>query len=306
MENKQKSIHEYLKQSANAITKENAKTEVAIIPKFLKAGITKDKRLKPMDINVLYALYEYVNTDTGHCYPSQTELAEILGYARPNISKALTRLEKAGYIHRCPAKKPTKNGKFTETADEIIITPYSKLKDNEYHSSLIAEIARIRYIVVDYTKDSSVRTIIATGENTESHTKQEMTEIRETNRQKAETEPTTIINIQKEKTEKMYKYIPSKAEDAAFEALRKQETLEIKYHNTKSYQRAQEPQQQYYNATDEEILAAFAEYDSQQRQQQPKPQPKKQEQPKEQQQTDDYTWMDAWLNQPYTFSGKGA
>ncbi|MEL7646992.1 MAG: helix-turn-helix domain-containing protein [Sedimentibacter sp.] len=291
-------INEYLKQTATAITKENAKTiGAAIVPKYFKAGIRKDKRLKPMDRDILFTLHEFVNTETGHCYPSQQELADILDYSRTKVAEALGRLEKAGYIHRCPAKKPTKNGKFTETSDEIIITPFSKLNDNEYHSALIAEIARIKYVVAAYNKDSSARTIIATGENTESHTKQEMTEIRETSRRKAETEP-IIIDIQKEKTEKMYKHISTKQEDEALEALRRQEAIE-----RKKQPKQEQPQQPYNKATANEYTDAFefideeiAELMEQSKHKQPKPQPKlKQE-----------FDIDAWVNQPYQFTGRGA
>lgn len=318
MENKQKNINEYLKQSANAITKKNVKTGASIVPKYLKAGITKDTRLKPMDINVLYLLHEYVNTETGHCYPTQQELANTLGYARPNISKALGRLEKACYIHRCPAKKPTRNGKFLETSDEIIITPFNKLNNNEYHNGLTAEIERIKYIVVDYNKDSSVRTIIATGADTQSFTRQEMIEIRETNRRKTDTETLQQLKKQEqpqqnnneyikveEQEKKEMKYIPTNAEIEALEALRKQEAAKrhTQHNNTKPQQRAQ---QSYIEATDEEILALFKEqgfatdeeideYLTGQKQEQPK------SHPKQNQEFD----IDAWISQPYIFTGRG-
>lgn len=296
-------INEYLKQSANAIIKENAKTGTSIVPKYYRAGITKDKRLKPMDINVLYLLHEFINTETGHCYPTQQELSNTLGYARPNISKSLGRLEKAGYIHRCPAKKPTKNNKFMETSDEIIITPFDKNNSNEYHSAITAEIERIKYIVVDYSKDSSTRIIIATGQNTESHTKQEMATIREISRNKINTEPIIIIDIQtkQESNEDMKKYYPTDEEILALEELRKNENIAKK-------QQPKQEQQSYYNATDEEILAFFKEQGyatdeeideyltGQKQQQQPKPQPK------QKQEFD----IDAWISQPYTYSGMGA
>lgn len=199
-------INEYLKQAADAIKEENSKTQVAIVPKYFKAGIAKDERLKPLDIKLLYTLHEYINTDTGHCYPSQKELADVLGSGQSSISKALTRLEEAGYIHKVPAKRINKNKKFEDTSQDIIITPFAKLKDSKYHEDLVKEIERIKYIIVDYIKikdseDGIKRVIISTGEHTNSKKQEEVNEIKENGRQESIKAKQTIAITEEVKAE---------------------------------------------------------------------------------------------------------
>ncbi len=56
-----------------------------------------DKRLSRNDLRVLGALCCYTSPK-GICYPNQETLHRNTGVARPNISRAIKRLEKFGYV----------------------------------------------------------------------------------------------------------------------------------------------------------------------------------------------------------------
>ena len=64
-----------------------------------------DKRLSRNDLRILGALCCYTSPK-GICYPNQETLNKNIGVARPNISRAIQRLTKFGYIrHLAPKGK---------------------------------------------------------------------------------------------------------------------------------------------------------------------------------------------------------
>lgn len=179
-------IKDYLKQTSQAIKKGNAATEVAIIPKFIKHGYYQ--KMNPIDLAVLLCFYEHVNTETGQCYPKQVKIGELIGTDRPaTISESISRLESLGFLHKVPARRRNRNGKLVSTASEIILTPFNKIQDEEYHRALIAEIDRIKYIIVEYVGNSTLRQIIGTGTNTNSLSERELNMVRQKHAKKPRT-----------------------------------------------------------------------------------------------------------------------
>lgn len=67
--------------------------EFALIPiELLEKGI-----LDPVELRVYILLLRRASSK-GYCYPSQDTIARQLKYTRENINKAISRLEKRGYI----------------------------------------------------------------------------------------------------------------------------------------------------------------------------------------------------------------
>ena len=72
---------------------------------LLPSRAISDKRLSRNDLRVLGALCCYTSPK-GICYPNQETLNKNMGVARPNISRAIRRLTKFGYIrHLVPKGK---------------------------------------------------------------------------------------------------------------------------------------------------------------------------------------------------------
>lgn len=70
-----------------------------------------DKKLSRNDIRVLGALCCYTSK-LGICYPNQITLANNTGISRPNISKAIGRLSKFGYIRKLEPKGKKRRNAF--------------------------------------------------------------------------------------------------------------------------------------------------------------------------------------------------
>jgi len=189
-------INTVLKTTANALVKENSQTEikegakgVSIVPKYLKSElITAD--IKFSDYKLLMLIYEYTNTVTGMCYPSQEKLADDLskgqkGKVDPGtISKSLKKLERHGFLHCLPTRIYLDGGKFEVKSSFIILTPFAKIEDAQYHKEMTDMINTMKYAVIDHDKDGQ-RIIVGSGVKSNSKTQPEINAYTEEKRQQA-------------------------------------------------------------------------------------------------------------------------
>ncbi len=93
-----------------------------------------DKRLSRNDLRILGALCCYTSPK-GICYPNQDTLRKNTGVARPNISRAIKRLEKFGYvIHLMPKGKKILRGFRRGNRYQILVRGDEGLpSEKEFH-----------------------------------------------------------------------------------------------------------------------------------------------------------------------------
>lgn len=163
-------------------------TDKVILPKMMSEWFGK---LTHTELGVLIALYEFVNTITGSCFPSQETIGNKLGITRqPTISEALTGLQRKGLIRVAKAKQ-LKNGRLIKASNEIFIIPYEKVGDTAYLEQIDDMLERGKFVTVQYVEEGgkTFRKIVGTGENTNCKTPKEMDAFIEECRQRSIKEP---------------------------------------------------------------------------------------------------------------------
>ena len=89
---------------------------------YTEAATTMAKEKKFKDLNstqrlTLIMLSTYADSKNGTCYPSQSELAEVVGVTRRTMVSTLQKLEKLGYITSKRRTVKTESGKASQTSN---------------------------------------------------------------------------------------------------------------------------------------------------------------------------------------------
>ncbi len=130
------------------------------IPKYASNGYVEIVGIHAY--GVLCALYEYLNTTTGRCYPKQETICSKLNIKERALQLHLKDLEDAKLIRRIPACKVTRNKGLEFTSSEIIIVPMAYINDYEYHAEIDRFIAEHRVLIIEYDRHGN-RRIVGTG-----------------------------------------------------------------------------------------------------------------------------------------------